>query len=335
MRRPLQLIAVLLLTAFLIWLFLKNANLADVGRILSRANWSWVALAACTNLTALVLRTIRWRTVLNPDDPPSFYATFFANSVGYMLSSILPIRASDVARPALLARKTEHRFSGALGTVLTERILDLISMLLLFILFFFRRGREYTSQPGTASLWRLVVQPAAIAAMVILAAMFILITALILFSSRVRRFHEWLSRFVPRRFRGAWMNLFDGFVKSLEIMHHRRFWVVLVATMGIWACLTSQFTFSARALGIPLPLDSNIFITGAATVIAIIPTPGGIGSVHKSSEFIMRRFYGLDVDSAVAAAFLFHLIGFLPVLLVGGSLALREGLRWRDVTRGD
>ncbi len=335
MRRPLHLAAVLILTALLIWLFLRNADLGDVGGILRTANWAWIGLAACTNLTALVLRTIRWRTVLNPDDPPSFYATFFANSVGYMLSSILPIRAADVARPALLARKTSHRFSGALGTVLTERILDLTSMLVLFILFFFRRGREYTAQPSTASLWRYFVQPAAIAAMVVLGALIAFIVGLLLFSSRVRRGHEWLSRFVPARYRGAWMNIFDAFLKSLEIARHRRFWVVLACTAGVWLCLTTQFTFSARALHIPLPLDSNIFVTGAATFAVIVPTPGGIGTVHKTSEFILRRFYGLDVDAAVAAAVLFHLIGFLPVLLVGTSLALREGLRWRDVTRAD
>lgn len=335
MRRSLQLAAVLLLTAALIWLFLKNADLGDVGRILRTTNWAWIVLAVCTNLTALVLRTIRWRTVLNPDNPPSFYATFFANSVGYMLSSILPIRAADVARPALLSRKTKHRFSGALGTVFTERILDLSSMLILFILFFFRRREEYTSQPGTASLWRYFVQPAAFAAMTVLAALIAFIIGLLLFAPRVRRAHEWLGRFVPRRFRGSWMNIFDAFIKSLEIARHRRFWVVVACTAGVWLCLTTQFTFSARALHIPLPLDSNIFVTGAATFAVIVPTPGGIGTVHKTSEFILRRFYGLDVDAAVAAALLFHMIGFLPVLVVGTTLALREGLHWRDVTRTD
>lgn len=335
LRRRLQLVAVLLLTALLIWLFLRNASLPDVGKILRRTNFAWVALAVALNLIALVFRTIRWRIVLNPDDPPSFYATFFANSVGYMLSSILPIRAADFARPALLARKTSHRFSGALGTVLTERILDLVSMLLLFLFFAIRRWPEYTARPDTASLWRMLVQPAAIAAALALTAMTLFIIGLLLFTPFVRRLHQGLGRLVPRRFRDSWMNFFDAFVRSLDIARHRRFWIVLVCTAGIWACLTAQFTFSARALHIPLPLDSNIFVTGAATLSLVIPTPGGIGAVHKTSEFIMRRFYGLDVDSAVAAALLFHLIGFAPVLVIGGTLALREGLRWRDVTRGE
>jgi uncharacterized membrane protein YbhN (UPF0104 family) len=208
-------------------------------------------------------------------------------------------------------------------------------MLLLFILFFFRRWREYTSRPETAKLWKLLVQPTAIAAMIILATLILFIIGLLLFSDHVRRAHERLGRLVPTRFRDSWMNLFDTFIKSLAIARHRRFWIVIACTAGIWLCLTSQFTFSAYALGISLPFDANIFVTGAATLTMVIPTPGGIGAVHKTSELVLRRFYGLDVDTAVAAALLFHMIGFAPVLLVGGGLALREGLRWRDVTRGD
>src|SRR5436305_15095567 len=92
---------------------------------------------------ALIFRTIRWRKLLDVEQSPDFYPTFFANTVGYMLSTVLPIRAGDVARPALLSRRTTVRFSAALGTVLTERILDLYSLLFLFIYFAFVHWRDY------------------------------------------------------------------------------------------------------------------------------------------------------------------------------------------------
>src|SRR5205823_14463456 len=69
---------------------------------------------------ALPICTIRWRALLDVDRPPPFYPTFFALTTGYMLSTVLPIRAGDVARPALLARRTDIRFATALGTVLTR-----------------------------------------------------------------------------------------------------------------------------------------------------------------------------------------------------------------------
>src|SRR5215213_3496685 len=130
--------------------------------------------------TARLFRTIRWRTILDPDDPPPFYATLFANTVGYMLSTILPIRASDVARPALLARRTTHRFSGALGTVLTERILDLTSILVLFVYFSVRRWNEFSHDAGTAR-WFYIVRAGAIASAAILIVLWFFIIGLFFF----------------------------------------------------------------------------------------------------------------------------------------------------------
>ena len=58
-----------------------------------------------------------------------------ATSMGYALSTVLPVRAGDVIRPALLSRRTDVRFSRALGTVLTERVLDLTAILILYLSF--------------------------------------------------------------------------------------------------------------------------------------------------------------------------------------------------------
>ena len=65
-----------------------------------------------------------------------------------MLSTVLPIRAGDVARPALLARRTNVRFAEALGTVLTERVLDLFSILGIFLFFCVLRWNAFPNGTG-------------------------------------------------------------------------------------------------------------------------------------------------------------------------------------------
>ena len=333
MKRPLQIAAILALTIFLVWLFLHNANLRDVAKIIEKASIPWLILGATVNLTTLLFRTIRWRAIIDPDDPPAFYPTLLANAVGYMLSTVLPFRAADVARPALLSRRTKHRFSAALGTVLTERILDLSSILLLYLYFVGRRWSWFSDDPRTASLWRFLVIPAAIASCVILGLLVFLIAGVFLYSSVLRRFHEWLGKIVPTRFRAAWMNMFDAFVQSLEITRHpASFAKVLFSTVGIWFCLTVQFTCTATSLHIDLPFDSSFFVTGATTVSMAVPTPGGIGGMHKTAQFILVRFYHLAVDPAVAAAVLFHLVGTVPVVILGIAMFMAEGVRWKDVT---
>lgn len=332
MKRILQIAAIAGLTVFFLWLFLRNANLSDVGGILRRADFRWVVVGFVVNSLALIFRTVRWRTILGPDEPPPFYATFFANTVGYMLSTVLPIRASDVARPALLSRRTSHRFSGALGTVLTERVLDLTSILLMFVIFAFLRWNEFSHDPVIAR-WFYIVRAGAIASIVILAALWFFLLGLYFSRNTIRRLHEWLGRILPLRFRSAWMHFFDSFAETLSITKHRKALVkVLLCTVGTWACLSSQFWFATLAVHHPLPFDSSFFVTGVTTVGLAIPTPGGIGGFHKACQLVLTRFYAFDIDASVAVAVLFHLIGTLPVLVTGIALFAKEGMHFRDVT---
>ncbi|HYH06680.1 MAG TPA: lysylphosphatidylglycerol synthase transmembrane domain-containing protein [Thermoanaerobaculia bacterium] len=335
MKRILQITLITALTVFFLWLFLRNANLSEVGEILGRTNVLWVIVGFGVNIIALYLRTVRWRTILNPDDPPPFYPTFFANTVGYMLSTVLPIRAADVARPALLARRTSHRFSGALGTVLTERVLDLSAILLLFVYFAFRRWNEFSHDRAIAA-WFYIVRAGAIASLLILLALAFLIAGLVFFRDFMRRMHEGLGRLLPQRFRESWMHFFDTFVETLEITKRKGvFAKIVLCTIGVWACLTSQFWFATKAVDHPLPFDSSFFVTGVTTVGLAIPTPGGIGGFHKACQLVLTRFYAFTVDASVAVAVLFHIIGTLPVLVMGIALFAREGLRWRDFTPKD
>jgi glycosyltransferase 2 family protein len=333
-KRILQIAVIAALTVFFLWLFLRNANLREVGAILSSTAIHWVLIGLAANLGALILRTIRWRTLLDPDDPPPFYATFFANAVGYMTSIVLPIRASDFARPVLLSRRTSHRISGALGTILTERILDLTSILLMFVIFAALRWNEFSHDPDTAA-WFYIVRAGAIASAVILTALWSFMIGLRISRETVRRLHEWLGRFLPRRIRESWMHFFDTFTETLRLTQNPRVLVkVLLCTIGTWTCLTSQFWFATMAVHQRLPYDASFFVTGVTTVGLAIPTPGGIGGFHKACQLVLTRFYGFTIDSSVAVAVLFHVIGTLPVLTIGLFLFAKEGLSLKQL-RGE
>ena len=322
-KRILRVTLIVFLTVFFLGLFLWKSNLHDVWQILLTTNVTWFAVGLIVNGSALIFRTLRWRILLDATEPPAFYPTFLANSIGYMLSTVLPIRAGDVARPALLARRTHIRFAEALGTVLTERVLDLVSILCIFLSFCLYRWRDFSQT---------VVHAGAYTAGGMLAAIVVLILAFRFFQGGVRRLHAWLGRFLPQRFRDAWMRFFDAFAATLRITERpAAFIAVLVTTACIWFCLTSQFWFVLVAAHRRLPFDASLFMNAATTVGIAIPTPGGIGGFHKVCQYVLTTFYGFDIDTSVAVAVLFHIVGTLPVVLVGLILLLREGLNWRQL----
>ncbi len=327
MRRILQVTSIALLTIFFLGLFLWKSNLRDVWRIMLTTNLLWLASAFLVNWLALIFRTVRWRVLLGGPKPPGFYPTFFANTTGYMLSTVLPIRAGDVARPALLARRTNVRFSEALGSVLTERILDLFSILGIFIWFCVLRWNSFPNNIG-------VVHGGAIGCTVVLALLILLLVSLSFFGGAVRRMHVTVGRILPKRFREPWMRFFDAFAKTLSITERPGdFFTVIFATAGVWVCLTAQYSLVFIAMHHPLPYDATFFISGVTTIGVAIPTPGGVGGFHKLCQWALTSFYGFDIDSSVALALLMHLVGTVPVVATGVTLFAREGLRWRDLRR--
>lgn len=325
MRRILQLTSIALITILFVGLFLWKSNPAHVWRILKATDPWWFAAGLLINFCALVFRTIRWRILIDARQPPPFYATFFANTVGYALSAILPIRAGDVARPALLARRSSVRFPDALGTVLTERVLDLISILALLLYFSLRRWHTFNDG---------VVHGSAYGAAAILALLIVLMLGVYLFPGAIRRGHNRLGRLLPQRFREPWSRFFDAFAGTMQLAKMPiAATLVLATTAGVWFCLLAQYSLTLLAAHHPLPFDAALFLSAATTVGVAIPTPGGVGGFHKMCQWVLTTYYGFGIDASVAVAVLLHVVSTVPVLLTGLALFVREGLSWRELSR--
>ncbi len=128
------------------------------------------------------------------------------------------------------------------------------------------------------------------------------------------------------------MHFFDTFAESLRLVKRpSTLTKVLFCTAGVWFCLTAQFWIVTVAMHRRLPFDASFFVTGITTVGLAIPTPGGVGGFHKACQLVLTTFYDYDVDSSVAVAIVFHVVGTLPVLLTGLALFVREGLSWREL----
>ncbi len=326
MKRILQIVSIIALTAFFVALFLRNSNLRQVGHIMASADVRWIAAGFAVNFSALLFRSARWRTLIGGQEPPAFYPTFFATATGYMLSTVLPIRAGDVVRPALLARRARVGFAEALGTVLTERVLDLIAILAMFVYFCIVHWNDFPQG-------RAVIRGGAVGAGSLLAAVLALLVGIYFFRGAVRRAHQWVGRMIPRRFGDGWMRFFDAFAGTLTITERPRdFLVVTGCTVAIWVALTAQLWLVFVGLGRAVPYDSTFLINAVATVGLAIPTPGGVGGFHKVCQWLLTTFYRFDIDSSVATAVLFHIVSTLPVVVSGIALFLHEGLRWKDLT---
>src|SRR5579862_428903 len=145
MRSRARTAIVLLLAAGLVVLFLHNVDLRRVAVDIFRARPEWLALSLATMLANLAIRSLRWQFLLEPLGPTTFGTAFRATAVGFAASSILPARAGEVIRPYFLARTDPGErmtATGAFATIILERLLDVVTVLVLLASYVFVFGRD-------------------------------------------------------------------------------------------------------------------------------------------------------------------------------------------------
>ena len=136
---------ILLLTLGLLGVFLRSVNVAEVWAETRRADpWPLLLAVVATGVT-YVVRALRWQYLLAPIGPTRFSTAFRTTVIGFAATFLLPARAGEVIRPYLLARREGLNATAAFATIILERLLDLITVLLLFAWF------VLTAAPGTVS----------------------------------------------------------------------------------------------------------------------------------------------------------------------------------------
>src|SRR5438309_2651189 len=145
MRSRVRTAIVLLLAAGLVVLFLHNVDLWRVAADILRARPEWLALSLATMFANLAIRSLRWQFLLEPLGPTTFATAFRATAVGYAASTVLPARAGEVIRPYFLARTDRGErmtATGAFATIILERLLDVVTVLVLLASYVFVFGRD-------------------------------------------------------------------------------------------------------------------------------------------------------------------------------------------------
>src|SRR5216684_5602659 len=142
MRSHLRTFVVLALALALLALFLHNVDLRGVVGEIIHARPEWLALSLATMFVNLAIRSRRWQYLLEPLRRTTFANAFRATAVGFAASTVLPARAGELIRPYFLARQDHISATGAFATIILERLLDVVTVLVLLASYVFFFGRD-------------------------------------------------------------------------------------------------------------------------------------------------------------------------------------------------
>src|SRR2546423_481050 len=120
-------------SAFFVWLSLRNADLRAVGQSIASASVARLSAYAAVLVAIHLVRTVRWGILLEPLGHVGFKRLNSASAIGFMLLMLLPLRLGELARPLLIARPPQQSGarlsrSGAMASIVVERIVDGIAV---------------------------------------------------------------------------------------------------------------------------------------------------------------------------------------------------------------
>jgi glycosyltransferase 2 family protein len=310
--------------AVLVVLFFRNANLRDVWAEVTRARIDLVVLAIVVTGLTYLFRAMRWQYLLAPIGHVGLGNALRMTVIGFAASAVLPARAGEVLRPWLLARKEGFSATAAFATIILERVLDTVMVLLLFGLFLLLADPDLGhGDPLAFSRLKLGGVVAAVLSIAALAAMFFLAGH----PGTLNSLQAWLERLLPSRFSEAGTRFLRRFADGLAIVRQpRRLAVALLLSVPLWLSIAAGIWCVSRAFHIPLPFVGSFLVMALLVVGVAVPTPGAVGGFHYFYRLAATTFYGAPNDRAVGAAIVLHAVSFVPVAVVGLALLAREGM---------
>jgi uncharacterized protein (TIRG00374 family) len=337
MRSHVRTIVVLAVALALIALFLYKVNFWGVLAAIRRAHRGWLALSLSTTFVNLAIRALRWKFLLEPLGATTFGSAFRATAVGFAANAVLPARAGEVIRPYFLARQAprdQHgrmTATGAFATIILERLLDTVTVLILLASFVFVFGKDLAGVNPTG--FALVTWAGASAAVVSVAALVVLF----LLAGNPERLAEGLTRLetlLPSKLAGLLARVAEKFARGLgAIRRPGRVFASLAWSFPLWLSICLGIWSMARAFQFAIPFTGSFLLLGLLTLGVAVPTPGAVGGFHEAFRVGATMFYGAPDDAAVGAAIVLHLFSIGPSLMLGLLFAAREGLNLGSMHR--
>lgn len=287
---------------------------------------SWLGLLACAgiNFAHNGVRVLRWGLLLHPVRERVRFRPMFASVVlGYMVTWVAPGRLGELVRPALLSGREKLPIGPCMGTVIVDRLLDGLAVVLLFAV-----GLAVTPMPPEAAVSTAAIRGTSVVAGLVVIG---LCVSLIVATSSRRRIERalekrgspvllWIGRSMLAVSRGA-----DALKRPGLLLG------VVVHTVLAWLMIALATWVGIRACGIDVPFGAVLIILPLLALGVTLPTPGGAGGYHAAMTFGLSQLFGVAEAQAVGASVLIHLMIIFPVILVGGGILIVEHIPFRDL----
>jgi glycosyltransferase 2 family protein len=324
--RRLRVLSGLALTVALLAWALRGVSPAPVWSAIQSAHFAWLAAGLISFLASMSVRARRWGTLLAAHrDPGPFRIRQSAVFIGFAANTMLPAHTGEIARAVVLRRFARIPLGAAVGSIVAERFLDVI-VVLLFLL----TPLVMVEQLGSVDLgalrlgWIMAVLALACGTLFVAARWPAAIAEFMGALARTVR----LERLAPRIVVSV-----GSLLSGLDALRNPwRTMTAMVETICMWGLIAFAYGATMRAFDITSPGVPGALFVGAVVSlgVAIPSSPGAVGPFEAALRFALG-VYAVPPDIIVAYAVTFRLLVFVGLTTIGLLMAIRLGLSWGDL----
>ncbi|TME80436.1 MAG: flippase-like domain-containing protein, partial [Chloroflexi bacterium] len=318
-RRLLQTAVLLAVGVLILYGLLRTVHPDQVGRAIRNANPGWIAVGLAGYLAFILIRGWRWLVILKASAPAATLGDATAvTAIGFAVNAVSPFKLGELLRIGTIAPRARIGVGEATATVVVERVLDVLALLVIAL------AAAAVAGGGSNSfgLWSGVVVIAA-GSLVIGVVAYLMVSypqATLAAIDRVAarmpaRVGAFVDRFAASVIKGLASLRSPGRLATAGVLSLLTWLCIDVGLMACFRALTPQLSFPTLALA------CTIFIISQAISI----TPGSVGTYEGFFLLVLSTFGAQPAALVTAAAVLNHVGNILVLLLAGavGALWLR------------
>ena len=310
---------------------LRGADLDRVADAVLSARLDLLGLAVLAMVATYVARAVRWCYLLEPLGRVRLGVALRATVMGFAATAILPGRVGEVLRPYVLARREQLSVSAAIGTVVLERLLDLVVILAIFGLSVLAFAPNLGGEAGglLAALYA-----GAVGAGGLVIGTLGLACLAAAHPKAVGRGVARVTSILPDGLSQRLARLSYRFSEGLGVMRRPGPLVWAMAwTVFVWVSITAGIWLVSVAFGVDMPPSGAGILLVLVVLGVAVPTPAGVGGYHAAFQVGATTLFAAGAESAVGAGLVAHAISFVPVTIVGVVLMASEGVQLASISR--
>lgn len=310
-------IIILVIVGVLLFFFFRNVNFREVYDSISSINPIYPIVFLLGLYVQFFIRGYRWGLILKPHkNRISILTLYHYTVIGFFLDAIAPGKIGEPAKGILLAKEENIGRSFGLASVVLERLIDSLMIVLLFLvsLFFIRD----TTSPLLMNLKSISFFLFPVILLFLL--LFYLLNTgwAFVYVEKIIRF---FSKVLPHKIRERAVTFGLNFVKGLRLnLSFLNYVKLLISSIVVWIFLVPFYWFLMQGFefGPTISMAQSIPYFSIMVLTAAIPTPGMAGSFDIASKEVLRSStYNVHLSEAVAYTVLAHFLIIVVMIIPG------------------